>query len=102
MAILAVLGVHGFANTNVIKAEKPSRSHNNKRKHKPYKNIKSRLSNIAPSNDNRPTNWLDQAKYHATETRSKAVGDGIFSHFSNFDKCRPEAAGDVISGMAVE
>ena len=29
---------------------------------------------------------------------NKAVGCGI----SNLDKCRPEAAGDVISGMAID
>jgi hypothetical protein len=30
------------------------------------------------------------------------VASGIFSHFPNFDKCRSEVAGDVISGVAVE
>ena len=30
----------------------------------------------------------------------KAVGCGIYYHFSNFDKCWPEAAGDIISGVA--
>ena len=34
--------------------------------------------------------------------RLNANGRGIFSHFSNFAKCRPEAAGDVISGMALD
>ena len=33
---------------------------------------------------------------------NKAVGCGIFCRFSNLDKCRPEAAGDVISGMALD
>ena len=32
----------------------------------------------------------------------KAIGCGIFGRFSNFDKCQPEAAGDVISGMALD
>ena len=37
------------------------------------------------------------------EIRSKAVYSGIFFRpfFSNFDQCRSELAGDVISGMAV-
>ena len=35
------------------------------------------------------------------EIRPKAVGCGIFGRFSNFDKCRPELAGDVISGVAL-
>ena len=38
-----------------------------------------------------------QAKRCATQIRPKAVGGGIFGHFSNFDKCRLEVAGDVIS-----
>ena len=33
---------------------------------------------------------------------NKAVGYGIFRRFSNIDKCGPEAAGDVISGMALD
>ena len=33
---------------------------------------------------------------------SKAVGCSIFGRFSNLDKCRPEAACDVISGRALE
>ena len=48
-----------------------------------------------------PTNWSDQARRHATKIRPDAVG-GIFGHFPNFDKCRPEKAGDVIAGVAVE
>ena len=33
---------------------------------------------------------------------NKAVRWGIFGRFSNFDKCQLEAAGDVISGMALD
>ena len=33
---------------------------------------------------------------------NKAVGCGSFRRFSNLDKCRPEAANDVISGAAVD
>ena len=33
---------------------------------------------------------------------NKAVGSGVFRSFSNSDKCRPEAGGDVISGVAFE
>ena len=35
------------------------------------------------------------------EIRLKAVGCSIFGRFSNFDKCRPETAGDVISSVAL-
>ena len=35
------------------------------------------------------------------EIRPKAVGCSIFGHFPNFDKCRPEIADDVISGMTL-
>ena len=35
------------------------------------------------------------------EIRPKVVGCGIFSRFSNFDKCRPEVAGDISSGRAL-
>ena len=34
----------------------------------------------------------------ATQIQPKAAGGGIFGRFSNFDKCRLEVAGDVISG----
>ena len=33
---------------------------------------------------------------------NKAVGCGNFGRFTNLDKCRPKATGDVISGMAVD
>ena len=33
---------------------------------------------------------------------NKAVGFGIFCRFSNLHNCRPEAAGDVMSGMALD
>ena len=33
---------------------------------------------------------------------ASVVGGGIFDHFSNFHKCRLDAAGGVISDMAVE
>ena len=35
------------------------------------------------------------------EIRPKAVGGSIFGRFLNFDKCRPEVASDVISGVAL-
>ena len=41
---------------------------------------------------------MGQAKRRATQIRPKAVGGGIFGRSSNFDKCRLELAGDVISG----
>ena len=48
-----------------------------------------------------PTNWWGQAKHRAMQILPKAVGGGIFYRFSNFDKCRLEVAGDVISGRLV-
>ena len=45
---------------------------------------------------------MRQAKRRAIKIRPKAVGSGIFSLFANFDKCRSEVAGDVMSGMAVD
>ena len=38
----------------------------------------------------------------ATKIRHKAVGGGILDLFLNFEKCRPEVADDVISGLVVE
>ena len=37
-----------------------------------------------------------------SEIRAKAIGGGILDSFSNFDKCRSEVAGDVISSVAIE
>ena len=45
---------------------------------------------------------MDQEKSRAIKIRSKAVGGGILVRFSNFDKCRPEEAADVVSGMALD
>ena len=36
------------------------------------------------------------------EIRPKAIGCSIFDRFSNFNKWQSEAAGDVISGVALE
>ena len=47
-----------------------------------------------------PIGWARQQS-HATKIRPKAVGGSIFGRFSNVDKCRPEVAGDVISGVVV-
>ena len=44
---------------------------------------------------------MRQAKRRATKIRPKAIGSGIFGRFPNFDKCRSEVAGDVMSGVAV-
>ena len=41
---------------------------------------------------------VGQVKRRATKMRPKADGSDIFGRFSNFDKCWPEVAGDVISG----
>ena len=45
---------------------------------------------------------MRQAKRRATKIRPKAVGSGIFGRFPNFDKFRPEVAGEVVSGVAIE
>ena len=45
---------------------------------------------------------VGQAKRRATKIRPIVAGGGIFGRFSNFDKCRSEVAGDIISGMAVD
>ena len=42
------------------------------------------------------------AKRRATKIRPKAVAGGILGRFANFDKCRAEEAGDVISGVAAD
>ena len=34
--------------------------------------------------------------------QTKPPDDGIFGPFSNFDKCRPQGAGGVISGAAFD
>ena len=39
---------------------------------------------------------------HCIRNANKVVGCGIFGRFSNLAKCRPEAAGDVISGTTLE
>ena len=59
--------------------------------------------NIKIYNNMKPTNWLGQKKFCATKIQPKAVAGGIFGRFfSNFDNCRLQAAGDVISDVAVE
>ena len=45
---------------------------------------------------------VGQAKRHATKIRPKAVGSGIFGRFPNFDKCRSEVAGYVVSGVTMD
>ena len=45
---------------------------------------------------------MGQAKRRATNIQPKAVGSDIFGYFPNFDKCRSEVAGDVMSGVAVD
>ena len=45
---------------------------------------------------------VGQAKRHATEILHKVVGGGIFDRFfSNFEKCRPEVADDVIDVIVI-
>ena len=45
---------------------------------------------------------MGQAKRRTTKIRLKAVGGSIFGRPSNFDDCRLEVAGGVISGVVVE
>ena len=61
------------------------------------------MSELGHTNKQEAHQSLEQAKRRATEIRPKAVGDGIFDCFSNFDECRPEVADDaIISGLVVE
>ena len=58
---------------------------------------------VAMGTENKTSfNCLGHAKRRATKIRRKAVGGVIFGRFSSFDACQPNAAGDVISGAAVE
>ena len=43
-----------------------------------------------------------QEKRHATKSRPKAIKGGSVSRFSNFGKCRPEVADELLSGVAVD
>ena len=45
---------------------------------------------------------MGQVKRRATKIRPKTVESGIFGRFPNFDKCRSEVAGDVVSGVAID
>ena len=44
---------------------------------------------------------VGHAKCCTTKIRPKAVRSGIFGGFLNFDKCRSEVTGDIMSGVAV-
>ena len=50
----------------------------------------------------KPTNWLDQAKRHATKIRPKGCRRWNFGCLLNSDNCQPEVASDVISGAALD
>ena len=43
---------------------------------------------------------MKQAQRRDTKILPRAVGGGIFDRFSNFEKCRPEAADEDIFGVA--
>ena len=45
---------------------------------------------------------MGQTKCRATKIRLKAIAGGISGRFATIDKCRSEADGDVISGVAVD
>ena len=60
------------------------------------------LWNLTLIQNKKSTNWLGQAKYSITKIQRYAIGGGISTVFSNFDKCPPEVAGDVISGVALD
>ena len=49
-----------------------------------------------------PVILYDPRLNRSREISSETVGGGIFNHYSNFHKCLPEVAGEVISGVAVE
>ena len=46
--------------------------------------------------------FIKQGKYRATKILIEGVRGSIFGHFSIFDKCQPEVAGDVIPGVAID
>ena len=49
-----------------------------------------------------PIGWARQTR-RVTEIQPKAVRGSIFGRFiSNFDKCKPEVAGDVIAGVSID
>ena len=45
---------------------------------------------------------MGEAKCRATKILPETFGGGIFGLFSNFGKCRPEVADDVISNAALD
>ena len=47
-------------------------------------------------------NFRDLRLNRSSEIRPEAVGGGIFDRFCELYKCRPEVAGDVICGTAVD
>ena len=46
--------------------------------------------------------FRDPSLNRSGEIRPKVEACGIFGRFSNFDKCRPAAADEVISGVALD
>ena len=61
--------------------------------------LKLQLSAI---DNQKPTNWLGQARRRTTTIRPKPSEAAFSAVFSNFNKCRPKVIGDVISGLAVD
>ena len=58
---------------------------------------------VGPTIPDKRVDFTDPSLNPSAEVRLKAAGCGIFfGRFSNFDKCRSEVAGDVISDVAVE
>ena len=51
----------------------------------------------------KPTNWFGQVERRVTQIWPKAESAALSAvFFSNFHKCRPEIAGDLIYGVAVD
>ena len=57
---------------------------------------------MGPTVPDKRVKFRDPKLNRSGEIRPKAVGCSILGIFSNFDKCRLEAAGDVISGVALD
>ena len=68
----------------------------------PHSRWETRITEVSNHKEQEAHQLVGQAKCSATQILPKAVGGGIFRRFSNFNKCRTEVAGDVISSRFME
>ena len=69
---------------------------------KNYHTIRHRKSSTYHKNKQEAHQLVGQAKRRATKIRPKAIESTILGPFPNFDKCRSEIAGNIMSGVAVQ